>query len=134
MAKKSSKGRFSRAEGIVLAISLLLCVAVIGYATKMKSYKPIEYDMGDTKSERIEEIISLQNELFTKTEIEFGKVNLNTATANQLQRLDSIGEKKASDIIAYREQNGPFKTIEDIMNVTGIGQKVFEKIKDDIEV
>lgn len=134
MAKKSSKGRFSRAEGIIIAVAILLCAAVIGYAAKMQTQKPLEYDIGDTKSERIEEIIDLQSKLFTVTEFEFGKVNINTATAIQLQRLEGIGEKKAADIIAYREQNGPFTSIEDIMKVKGIGQKTFDKFKDNIEI
>ena len=100
MSKKSSKGRFSRAEGVIIAISLVLCAAVIGYAAKMRTREPIEYDIGDTKSERIEEIINLQNELFDKTNVEIGKININTATAIQLQRLEGIGEKKSSDIVA----------------------------------
>ena len=134
MAKKSSRKRFSRAEGVIIAIALLLCAAVIGYAAKMKTHKPIEYNIGDTKAERIEEIIALQKELFTVTEFNFGKININTATSVQLQRLEGIGEKKAADIIVYREQNGTFNSIEDIMKVQGIGQKTFEKFKDDIEV
>ena len=48
--------------------------------------------------------------------------------------LSGIGDTRAKAIIAYREENGPFATIEDIMNVSGIKEGTFEKIKDDIVV
>ncbi|HEY8364225.1 MAG TPA: ComEA family DNA-binding protein [Haloplasmataceae bacterium] len=59
-----------------------------------------------------------------------GKININTADLTLLMSLNGIGEVKAKAIIEYREKNGPFKTIEQIMRVTGIGQKTYEKIKD----
>jgi len=63
-----------------------------------------------------------------------GKVNINNATAEQLKTLSGIGDKRAGDIISYRESHGDFGSIEDIMNVPGIKAGVFEKIKEDIEV
>lgn len=62
------------------------------------------------------------------------KVNLNTATAEELTALNGIGESRAADIIAYRDENGPFQTIEEIMKVSGIKNALFEKIKDHITV
>lgn len=56
-------------------------------------------------------------------------VNLNAATADQLQVLPGIGPATAQRIIAYREANGPFKKIEDLMNVKGIGEKTFLRLK-----
>lgn len=61
-------------------------------------------------------------------------ININLATAAQLQRLNGIGEVRAEAIIQYREENGPFKTIEEIMNVSGIKEGAFLKIKDEITV
>lgn len=61
-------------------------------------------------------------------------VSINTATKQELMALSGIGESKASTIIKYREEHGEFKTIEDIMNVSGIGEAAFEKIKDQITV
>lgn len=61
-------------------------------------------------------------------------VNINTATAEELQTLPGIGPSKAETIIAYREENGGFQTIEDMMNVSGIGEKSFEKLKSSITV
>lgn len=60
------------------------------------------------------------------------KLSINTATLEELQTLDGIGKSKAEAIIEYRTKNGLFKTIEDIKNVSGIGDAAFEKIKDRI--
>lgn len=60
------------------------------------------------------------------------KVNINTASSSELQALTGIGPVKAEAIIEYRKQNGNFSSIEDIVNVSGIGSATYEKIKDDI--
>ena len=65
---------------------------------------------------------------------EDGKININTAPEKLLKTLDGIGDKMAERIIEYREENGEFETIEDIMKVSGIGQETFEKMKDYITV
>lgn len=62
------------------------------------------------------------------------KINLNTATVTELQTLPRIGPKVAQRIVDYRTQNGPFKKVEDIMKVRGVGEKVFNQIKDLITV
>jgi competence protein ComEA len=56
-------------------------------------------------------------------------VNLNTATQAQLESLPGIGPKAAQRILEYRQKNGPFKKIEDLMNVKGVGEKSFLKLK-----
>ena len=61
-----------------------------------------------------------------------GRVNINTATLEELTTLPGIGDTRARAIIDYREQNGAFGNIEDIMQVTGIKEKSFSKIKDSI--
>ena len=63
-----------------------------------------------------------------------GKININTADGKELERLSGIGEKTAQAIIVYRTENGAFQQVEDIMKVPGIGEKTFEKMKDDISV
>ncbi|MGN8232440.1 helix-hairpin-helix domain-containing protein [Priestia flexa] len=63
-----------------------------------------------------------------------GVVNLNTATLEDLQTLNGIGPSKAQAILTYREENGPFKTVEDLLQVSGIGEKSLEKIKAEIAI
>ena len=62
------------------------------------------------------------------------KLNINQADLTQLQQLSGIGEKKAQAIIDYRNENGSFKTIEDLAKVTGIGEKTVEKLRDSITI
>src|SRR5688500_10159350 len=61
-------------------------------------------------------------------------VNLNSATAAQIASLPGIGPKTADLVVQYRVKNGPFKKIEEIMNVRGVGEKSFLKIKDRLTV
>lgn len=61
-------------------------------------------------------------------------VNINTAEKEALMTLNGIGSSKADSIMSYREENGDFKTIEDIKNVSGIGDATFENLKDFIAV
>ncbi len=63
-----------------------------------------------------------------------GKININTADKDALMELPGIGESRADEIINYRNEHGRFDSIEDIMNISGIKEKMFEKIKDYIEV
>ena len=58
-----------------------------------------------------------------------GPVNLNTATAAQLEALPGIGARTAALIVEYRQKNGGFKKVEDLMNVRGVGEKSFLKLK-----
>jgi len=63
-----------------------------------------------------------------------GVVNLNTASASDFEALPGIGPKTAARIIEYRQKNGPFKKIEELMNVPGIGEKNFLKLKPQLTV
>ena len=65
---------------------------------------------------------------------ESAKININSASVQELTQLDKVGEKYAERIVAYRNENGMFKTPEDIMKVQGIGPKIWELNKDRITV
>jgi len=65
----------------------------------------------------------------TKTPAAPGAVNINTASAAQLETLPGIGAATAARIVEYREKNGGFKKVEDLMNIRGIGEKSFLKLK-----
>jgi competence protein ComEA len=61
-------------------------------------------------------------------------VNVNTASATELQTLPGVGAKTAGLIVEYRQKNGPFKKVEELMNVRGIGEKNFLKLKPQISI
>ena len=65
---------------------------------------------------------------------EEGKININTASADELEKLKRVGPNYAARIIEYREKNGPFEKPEDIMKVKGIGPKTFDLNKEKIAV
>ncbi|HAZ36362.1 MAG TPA: hypothetical protein DEF85_00580 [Clostridiaceae bacterium] len=73
------------------------------------------------------------NQIQSSTGYDFsGKININTASLEELKTLPRIGDALANRILEYRAKNGPFKDIKDIKNVSGIGEKMFENIKDKI--
>lgn len=61
-------------------------------------------------------------------------VNINQATSEEIQKLPGIGPSKAAAFIQYREENGPYRSVEDIKNISGIGEKTFERLKEMITV
>ncbi|MDR7072816.1 ComEA family DNA-binding protein [Fictibacillus barbaricus] len=62
------------------------------------------------------------------------KININTADASKLQELSGVGPSKAESILSYREENGPFTSIDQLLDVRGIGEKTIEEWKDKIEL
>ena len=68
------------------------------------------------------------------TEAKGQKININSASEEELQNITGIGPSKASAIIQYREEQGPFSSVEDLMNISGIGEKTFEKMKDQVTI
>ena len=75
-----------------------------------------------------------ETEQRTPDKVGSNKVNINTASKEELMTLSGIGESKATQILSYRESNGKFSKIEDIMNISGIKDGIFSKIKDYIAV
>ena len=96
------------------------------------NYIPYEGDISDDMSERL-----IQTHDITEGSVDVigkGLININSADKNELMTLPGIGEKKAEDIIRYREDNGGFKSVEDLMNVDGIKEGTFQKLKDKITI
>ena len=63
-----------------------------------------------------------------------GKINLNSATLEDLKTISGIGEKRAQDILAYRDSNNGFTTVDELSNISGIGSKTLEKLKTEVTV
>ena len=61
-------------------------------------------------------------------------ININTASIDELTQLQKVGPKTAENIVAYRDANGPFKTLDDLKNVKGVGDKILELNKDRMTV
>ncbi len=76
-------------------------------------------------------VLAFQSSILAQEE---NKININTATSEELIQLKRIGPKYAQRIIDFREKNGPFEKVEDIMKVSGIGEKTLEANKDRIVV
>lgn len=74
------------------------------------------------------------NNITNKEEKSNSVININSASLEEILSLNGIGESKAKSIIDYRNKNGNFKSKDDIMNVTGIGEALYNKIKDNISV
>lgn len=106
-------------------IALLSIVGSVLYFNKL--YVPVESELKLNTGTTLENAVSSKAEQYKN-----GKVNLNTANLETLCTLNYIGESKALSIISYRKANGNFKNIEEIKNVKGIGDAIFNKIKDKI--
>ncbi|MFN3135075.1 MAG: ComEA family DNA-binding protein [Candidatus Kryptonium sp.] len=91
----------------------------------------------EKRSAEIEKFVSIRSDTLPESSGERSaelsvssfKVNINTATKEELMKIPGVGSKTAEQIIKHRETYGKFERIEDIMNVKGIGQKKFEKMK-----
>lgn len=104
------------------------------YSNQTTKYTQKETSVVNNASISKDNVVSSSNSSDTNTNKINDKVSINTATKEQLMNLNGIGESKANDIIAYRNQNGLFKSIEDIKKISGIGDKLFDKIKDHITI
>ena len=126
MRKKvlSKKQKIEKMKFLAVVSFFLLCGVIYSH-----SFYRGSLDMGTPI--RAEEIAKPKKELPAE---DIRKIDLNTAGVEELILLSEIGEKRASEIIRYREENGDFSQVEDIMEVSGIGEKIFEEIKEQITV
>ena len=113
----------SRAERLVIVVLVLSALLGVG----INYYKKIYYrvDLRAEPSELVKSNIDID-----KLIIEAKLVNINKASPEELTRLPGIGEVLAERIISYRNTKGPFRRIEDITGVKGIGPEKFNKIKE----
>ena len=108
----------------------------INLSSKIKDEMVIVIDKKGEANEKIESDVSVNSKTTSKQTVtatkQNGKISINKGTVKELTTLTGIGEAKAKKIIEYREKNGPFSKIEDIKKVSGIGESIFAKIKDNI--
>ncbi len=109
---------------IIIAAALFVGVAAAGYLIEK-----FEKDAFVVETVAQDDAVSYVSEGNAEEE---GKININAAGVTELVKLDGIGEALSERIINYREENGPFVTVEEIMKVPGISESKFEAIKDHI--
>ena len=109
---------------VITATVIVFAATVLIMFFDKPKYNDIK-DIKVTVSATVSEAVTTANE---------ESVNINTADAEDLTKLFGIGEKRASDIIEYREKNGRFRSIEELTNVNGISESVLQKNADIITV
>ena len=102
--------------------------------TSSTSSSKESYQIDEATKNNISIITSSNSDEATSQDTTSKLININTASAQELTSLPGIGETKANNIVSYRTENGYFKTIEDLKNVSGIGDATFEQLKDYITV
>lgn len=137
-------------EYLITAVSALVLVFLIGFFAGRNSFSPEDgtvIHLGSVSAESTEipsvettvsdaaadKAVSVEAADTTAADVTF-PIDLNEATAEQIELLPGIGPELAARIIEYRDTFGAFKTIEEIQNVSGIGEKRFESIKSMITV
>lgn len=105
--------------------------AQVNYAQKVKDQMIIYVPK---KGEPVPQSLETLQESAPAQQNQEEKINLNTATEAELQTISGIGAKKAQEIIRFRDEQGPFKTVEKLKNVPGIGEKTVERLKDMLTV
>ena len=117
-------------EIFLLVICLISSVAVVSFNlfSSPAVYDRVKIEVKEEKTT----VVSTQPE--RENNSVNGKININTATKEDLLKIKFIGDKKADAIMEYRKENGDFNTVEELKKVPGIGEKIYQKIKDKIEV
>jgi comEA protein len=111
-----------------VAIGTLIGLILSGILFLMlRQQKPAEFSYISPTYSHLASVDSVADDLVKK-------VNINTATVEELVSLPGIGEEKAKAIVEFREKNGKFASIEDVLYVTGIGDSIFAQIRDKITV
>lgn len=120
----------NKIEKILISSALVMFAAIIGYNVFFVPEMPtMIQNNGNIVSKKI------KRENKDAKNGSSGLVNINTASEDELiENLDGVGPAMAKKIISYRETHGKFSSTEELMNIKGIGEKVFERIKNDVTI
>lgn len=116
---------------LLVALAAVFAAFILGYNlffVREPAETVIVTDLEQMVSETVSSTVS-EAEPISET-----KINLNTATKEELKSLYRIGDVLAQRILDYRETNGKFSSVEELLNVSGIGEKILEAIRDRVEV
>ncbi len=121
--------KLSKGEAAVILVAAVFIAFTAGWFLRgAKAAEPIRVETQRTLTATVTALPA------PTPEPEFQPVNLNTATAEELQSLPGIGEKRAADIVADREENGPYRFPEEITRVKGIGEETVNELLDYVTV
>ncbi len=119
-------------ETLLLVLTCAVLFGSGGYFLGARNHGAVYEISGGSSSERYEVPAALSEPLEETTGPD--RINLNTATAEELAELPGIGAVKAAAVVAYREENGPFLAVEDLLLVSGIGEATLDGLIDLVTV
>lgn len=137
-AINAAGGVLEGADTSVLNLSKKLkdeMVIIVYSSYQVENFKKVKEEEQQTQDGCINGVNEVENDACIEEKVEEKEstlVSINTATLEELMTLEGIGEAKAKSIIAYREEHGPYQAIEDLLNVSGIGESLLAKIKENI--
>ena len=108
---------------VLLAIAAFACAFLVGWNTLRLPEVSLDGYLAELPTGTFVEASSV---------VLAGKYNLNTATEAELDTLEGIGPVLAARIVAYREANGPFRTVDELVNVSGIGEKTLNRLRENL--
>lgn len=139
-AINAAGGVLEGADTSVLNLSKKLkdeMVIIVYSSYQVENFKTLKEEESKIQEECVKGVNEVENDACieedsSKETENNSLVSINTATLEELMTLEGIGEAKAKAIIAYREENGPYQNIEDLLKVSGIGESLLAKIKENI--
>lgn len=137
-ALNAAGGVLEQADTSVLNLSKKLkdeMVIIVYSSYEVENFKKVKQEEKQIQDECVSGVNDVKNDACIEedsTKENNSLISINTGTLEELMTLDGVGEAKAKAIIAYREENGPYQNIEDLLNVSGIGESLLAKIKENI--
>ncbi|MEA3392731.1 MAG: helix-hairpin-helix domain-containing protein [Candidatus Marinimicrobia bacterium] len=113
-------------KNIILIVALILLLGAVGFLVrkvikKQRVLRSSDISMKDT--------FQREDESREESKIPSEPVNINTAGLMEIEALPFLGMERSKDIIEYRDKNGPFKSLDELINISGIGPKTLDKLK-----
>ncbi|MCK4530909.1 MAG: helix-hairpin-helix domain-containing protein [Candidatus Marinimicrobia bacterium] len=113
-------------KNIILIVALILLLGAVGFVVrkvikKQRALRSSDISMKDT--------FQREDESREESKIPSEPVNINTAGLMEIEALPFLGMERSKDIIEYRDKNGPFKSLDELTNISGIGPKTLDKLK-----